>query len=63
MTDASAPKKGWLQRLTDGLSRSSRQLTEQVVTTLVKRPLDQAALDDLEEMLIEATSGPPPPPG
>ena len=58
MTDASAPKRGWFQRLTEGLSRSSRQLSDQVVSTLVRRPLDQAALDDLEEMLIEADLGP-----
>jgi fused signal recognition particle receptor len=57
MTDA--PKKpGWFQRLTDGLSRSSRQMTEQVVSTFVKRPLDQAMLDELEEMLLEADLGP-----
>ena len=58
MTDASAPKRGWLQRLTEGLSRSSRQLSDQVVSTFVRRPLDQAALDELEEMLIEADLGP-----
>jgi fused signal recognition particle receptor len=54
----SREKRGWLQRLTDGLSRSSRQLSDQVVSTLVKRPLDQQALDELEEMLIEADLGP-----
>ncbi len=54
-----APKKaGWLQRLADGLTRSSKQLTEQVVSVVAKKPLDQAALDDLEEMLIEADLGP-----
>jgi fused signal recognition particle receptor len=59
MTDA-APreKRGWLSRLTDGLSRSSRQLSDQVVSTFVKRPLDQAALDEMEEQLIEADLGP-----
>ena len=57
MTDA--PKKsGWLQRLADGLTRSSRQLTESVVSAVAKRPLDQAMLDELEEMLIEADLGP-----
>src|SRR3984957_19615128 len=57
MTDA--PKKpGWFKRLTEGLSRSSRQMTEQVVATFVKRPLDQAMLDELEEMLVEADLGP-----
>ena len=52
------PKKGWLQRLTDGLSRSSRQMTEQVTAVFVKKPLDQEQLDALEEMLIEADLGP-----
>ena len=52
------PKKGWFQRLTDGLSRSSKQMTEQVVSTFTKQPLDQAKLDELEEMLIEADLGP-----
>ena len=54
-----APKKtGWLSRLTEGLSRSSKQMTEQVVSVFAKTPLDQAMLDSLEEMLIEADLGP-----
>jgi fused signal recognition particle receptor len=52
------PKKGWFQRLADGLSRSSKVMTEQVVSTFTKQPLDQAKLDELEEMLIEADLGP-----
>jgi fused signal recognition particle receptor len=58
MTDTTAPKRGWFQRLTEGLSRSSKQMSDQVVSTFVKRPLDQAALDELEEQLIEADLGP-----
>ncbi len=58
MNDASPQKKGWFQRLTDGLSRSSKQMTDQVVSAFVKKPLDQAALDELEEQLIEADLGP-----
>ena len=58
MTQSDEPKKGWFKRLADGLSRSTRQMTEQVVAAIVKRPLDQAMLDDLEEMLIEADLGP-----
>ena len=50
-------KKGWLSRLTEGLSRSTKQMTEQVVAVVAKKPLDQAALDELEEMLIEADLG------
>ncbi|MDP1872655.1 signal recognition particle-docking protein FtsY [Phenylobacterium sp.] len=51
-------KTGWLQRLTSGLSRSSRQMSDTVVASFVKQPLDQAKLDELEEMLIEADLGP-----
>jgi fused signal recognition particle receptor len=52
------PPKGWLRRLSEGLSRSSRQMSEQVSLTLGARPLDQERLDALEEMLIEADLGP-----
>ena len=51
-------RQGWFSRLTDGLSRSSRQMTEQITHVLVARPLDQSRLDALEEMLIEADLGP-----
>jgi fused signal recognition particle receptor len=51
-------RQGWLSRLTEGLSRSSRQMTQQIAQVLVARPLDQARLDELEEMLIEADLGP-----
>jgi fused signal recognition particle receptor len=52
-------KRGWFQRLTDGLSRSSRQLSDSLAGVVVqRRTLDQAALDELEEMLIEADLGP-----
>ena len=46
MTDT--PKKGWFQRLSAGLSRSSKQMTEQVVASFVKEPLSEAALEGLE---------------
>ena len=55
MTEA---PKGWLQRLSAGLSRTSRQMSDQVAGVLGARPLDQAQLDALEEMLIEADLGP-----
>jgi fused signal recognition particle receptor len=51
-------RPGWLSRLTDGLSRSSRQITQQLGQVLGARPLDQARLEQLEEMLIEADLGP-----
>ena len=53
------PKRGWFQRLTQGLTRSSKQIGEQITQVFVaKEPLDQAKLDELEEMLIEADLGP-----
>ena len=53
------PKRGWFQRLTQGLSRSSKQMGEQITSVFTaKAPLDQAKLDELEEMLIEADLGP-----
>ncbi len=56
-TDPAAPRKGWFQRLTTGLTKSSRQFTDQVVSTFVKKPLDNDALDELEELLIQADLG------
>jgi fused signal recognition particle receptor len=60
MTDPTRaePKQGWFQRLSAGLSRTSRQMTDQMSGVLTKRPLDQDQLDALEEMLIEADLGP-----
>ncbi len=52
-------KKGWFQRLTDGLSRTSQTLTEQVTQVFVqKEALDDAALEELEDLLIESDLGP-----
>ena len=56
MTDT--PKKGWFQRLSQGLARSSQQMTEQVVSAFVKEPLSEAALEGLEEHLLESDLGP-----
>ena len=50
-------KKGWFQRLTSGLQKSSRQFTDSVVSALVRKPLDTDALDELEELLIQADLG------
>jgi fused signal recognition particle receptor len=51
-------RPGWLRRLSDGLSRTSRQMGEQLTGAFVARPLDQEQLDALEEMLVEADLGP-----
>jgi fused signal recognition particle receptor len=57
-TDEAAPKRGWLRRLRDGLGRTSAKLTEGIVSIFTKRKLDQAALDELEELLIAGDLGP-----
>jgi len=58
MSDTSSEKRGWFSRLTAGLTRSSKQMTEQVVSVFTKVKLDQTALDQLEDLLIEADLGP-----
>jgi fused signal recognition particle receptor len=58
MSDTSSEQRGWFSRLTQGLTRTSRQMTEQVVSVLTKIKLDQTSLDQLEDLLIEADLGP-----
>jgi fused signal recognition particle receptor len=42
----------WLQRLKQGLQRSSTQLTQGITQIFQRRKLDAAALEELEELLI-----------
>jgi fused signal recognition particle receptor len=59
MTDTPGEeKRGWFRRLTEGLTRSSREMSEQVVAVFTKKRLDQDDLDQLEDLLIEADLGP-----
>ncbi|HEY8191636.1 MAG TPA: signal recognition particle receptor subunit alpha, partial [Alphaproteobacteria bacterium] len=51
-------EKGWLSRLTGGLSKSTQKITEGIGDILTKRKLDQEMLDSLEELLITADLGP-----
>jgi len=48
---------GWLSRLKAGLSRSSSRLGEGITGIFTKRRLDEAALEELEELLIAADLG------
>ena len=52
-----AEKPGWLSRLKAGLSRSSSKLGEGISGIFTKRKLDDAALEELEELLISADLG------
>jgi fused signal recognition particle receptor len=49
---------GFLSRLKEGLSRSTQKLTGGLTATFTKRTLDDAALEDLEELLLGADLGP-----
>ncbi len=51
-------KESWASRLTKGLSKSSSKLTTGITDIFTKRKLDEAALEELEELLIMADMGP-----
>jgi fused signal recognition particle receptor len=55
--DTSAGDRGWLARLKAGLSRSSGKLGDGISGIFTKRRLDDAALEELEELLISADLG------
>lgn len=61
MSDSSSTgaekKTGWLGRLTSGLRKSSAKLVGGIGDLVTKRKLDEAALEDLEELLITADLG------
>ena len=49
---------GFFSRLKEGLSRSTQKLTGGITAVFTKRKLDDAALEELEELLIAADLGP-----
>lgn len=50
-------KKGWLARLRAGLSRTSSRLSDGISGIFSGRKLDDAALEDLEDLLITSDLG------
>jgi fused signal recognition particle receptor len=54
---AEEQKKGWLSRLRDGLSKSTKRVTESITSLFTKKKLDQETLNDLEDALIQADLG------
>jgi fused signal recognition particle receptor len=54
---APPPKQNWFQRLAIGLKRSSDQLSGGIGAVFTKKKLDQAMLDELEDILIQADFG------
>ncbi len=51
------PRQSWFQRLASGLKRSSDQLTGGIASVFTKKRLDNAMLDELEDILIQADFG------
>jgi len=56
--ESAATRRGWRDRLKAGLSRTSSKLGDGIAGILVKRRLDAATLEALEELLIAADLGP-----
>jgi len=52
-----AERRGWLSRLKAGMARSSARLTEGINGIFNRRRLDDAALEELEELLIASDMG------
>lgn len=50
-------KLSWFQRLTRGLSRSSKELSSSITGIFTKRKLDEDTLQELEDVLIRADLG------
>jgi len=48
---------GWFQRLRNGLSKTSTQLSQGISGVFTKRKLDAGMLEDLEDLLIQADLG------
>ncbi|WEX09888.1 signal recognition particle-docking protein FtsY [Chelativorans sp. AA-79] len=51
------PRRPWFQRLREGLSRSSRELRDNIAGIFLKRKLDEDTLQDLEDVLLRADLG------
>jgi fused signal recognition particle receptor len=51
------PKQSWWQRLSGGLKRTSASIGGAIADLVTKRKLDQAMLDEIEEVLIRADLG------
>jgi fused signal recognition particle receptor len=53
----SIPKQSWWQRLSGGLKRTSASISGAISDLVVKRKLDRAMIEELEEVLIRADLG------
>lgn len=56
-TEKAPEKTSWFQRLRQGLSKTSGQLSQGIANVFTKRKLDAATLEELEDLLIQADLG------
>ncbi|MGH6778174.1 MAG: signal recognition particle-docking protein FtsY, partial [Bradyrhizobium sp.] len=56
-TITEAPKLSWWRRLSGGLKRTSSSLGTAVADLVIRRKLDRAMLDDIEDVLLRADLG------
>ncbi len=54
---ANAPRRSWLQRLRQGLGKTSSRLTDGITGVFTRRRLDDETLEELEDLLIQADLG------
>jgi fused signal recognition particle receptor len=54
---APAPKLSWWQKLKSGLSRTANTVSDGITGLFTKRKLDDATLEELEDLLIQADLG------
>jgi len=57
MTAENEQKSGWFKRLTQGLTRTTSNLTGGITAIFTKKKLDRETLEALEELLIRADLG------
>ena len=57
MTNQETEQQGWWRRLSSGLKRTSASIGGAIADLVSKRKLDQAMLDEIEEVLIRADLG------
>src|SRR6185437_12350167 len=56
-TITEAPKLSWWRRLSGGLKRTSSSIGTAVADLVIRRKLDRAMLDDIEDVLLRADLG------
>src|ERR1700760_2461143 len=56
-TTPEQPKQSWWRRLSSGLKRTSSSLGSAVADLVIRRKLDRAMLEDIEDVLLRADLG------